>query len=224
MVGVAKRYLVSDNAMKNNTSCQNSEKMKKLRGWKKFWTRMSQNKGGRRGERLICRALAHSNVLWGLRTSSICRHLAIVELALLPSLWWSVIARGAAVADNDAVGTVVLPSSTKDKGAYIGVLVMFECVSVGMFTDDASIPQQVRWGTRTTAFIAAAVVALPLPPSCSYHPHRHHHAKPALQRFCCHCQAAATATAASAIVTSHGIGGIDIPAKMTRLAKSLSQE
>jgi hypothetical protein len=36
------------------------------------------------------------------------------------------VAMGAAVADDDAISTVVPPSSTKDKGAYIGVSVAFE--------------------------------------------------------------------------------------------------
>ncbi len=38
---------------------------------------------------------------------------------------------GAAVADDDAVSTVVPPSSTKDEGAYVGVSVAFEGVCVG---------------------------------------------------------------------------------------------
>ena len=41
------------------------------------------------------------------------------------------VATGAAVADNDAVSTVVPPSSTKDEGAYVGVSVAFEGVCVG---------------------------------------------------------------------------------------------
>jgi hypothetical protein len=41
------------------------------------------------------------------------------------------VSTGAAVADDDAVSTVVPPSSTKDKGAYVGVSVTFEGVCVG---------------------------------------------------------------------------------------------
>jgi hypothetical protein len=41
------------------------------------------------------------------------------------------VATGAAVADDDAVSTIVPPSSTKDKGAYVGVLVAFEGACVG---------------------------------------------------------------------------------------------
>ena len=41
------------------------------------------------------------------------------------------ISTGAAVADGNAVSTVVPPSSTKDEGAYVGVSVAFEGVCVG---------------------------------------------------------------------------------------------
>ncbi len=41
------------------------------------------------------------------------------------------VSTGAAVADDDAVSTVVPPSSTKDEGAYVGVSVAFEGVCVG---------------------------------------------------------------------------------------------
>ncbi len=41
------------------------------------------------------------------------------------------VATGAAVANNNAISTLVPPSSTKDKGAYIGVLVAFEGACVG---------------------------------------------------------------------------------------------
>ena len=41
------------------------------------------------------------------------------------------VATGAAVANNDAGSTVVPPSSTKDEGAYVSVLVAFEGVCVG---------------------------------------------------------------------------------------------
>ncbi len=34
------------------------------------------------------------------------------------------VAKGTAVADDDAVGTIVPPSSTKDEGAYVGVSVV----------------------------------------------------------------------------------------------------
>ena len=44
---------------------------------------------------------------------------------------------GTAVANNDAVSTVLPPSSTKDKDAHIGMLVVFESTDVGMFADGA---------------------------------------------------------------------------------------
>ena len=47
------------------------------------------------------------------------------------------VATGAAVANNDAIGTVVPPSSTKDKGAYVGVLVAFKGTYIGAFADSA---------------------------------------------------------------------------------------
>ena len=50
------------------------------------------------------------------------------------------VAAGGAVAadDNDAVGTVVPPSSTKDEDAYVGASVAFKGACVGAFTDGAS--------------------------------------------------------------------------------------
>ena len=49
------------------------------------------------------------------------------------------VATGAAVAaDNDnAVGAVVPPSSTKDEDAYVGVSVAFEGTCVSIFADGA---------------------------------------------------------------------------------------
>jgi hypothetical protein len=41
------------------------------------------------------------------------------------------VATGAAVADDDAISTVVPPSSTKDEGAYVGLSVAFEGACVG---------------------------------------------------------------------------------------------
>ena len=53
------------------------------------------------------------------------------------------VSTGAAVADDDAVSTVVPPSSTKDEGAYVGVSVAFEGVCVGgrrCFVDCCLLP------------------------------------------------------------------------------------
>jgi hypothetical protein len=49
------------------------------------------------------------------------------------------VATGAAVAanDNNAVGAVVPPSSTKDKDAYLSALAAFEGACVGAFADGA---------------------------------------------------------------------------------------
>ncbi len=49
------------------------------------------------------------------------------------------VATGTAAAANDdnAVGTVVPPSSTKDEDAYVGALVAFEGTCVGAFADGA---------------------------------------------------------------------------------------
>ncbi len=50
------------------------------------------------------------------------------------------VATGAAMAanNNNAVGAVVPPSSTKDEDAYIGALLAFEGACVGAFVDGAS--------------------------------------------------------------------------------------
>ena len=42
---------------------------------------------------------------------------------------------GSTVADDNAVGTVFPLSSTKDKGAYLGLLVAFEGACIGAFVD-----------------------------------------------------------------------------------------
>ncbi len=49
------------------------------------------------------------------------------------------VSTGTAVAANedDAIGAVVPPSSTKDEDAYIGASVAFEGVCVGAFVDGA---------------------------------------------------------------------------------------
>jgi hypothetical protein len=47
------------------------------------------------------------------------------------------VATGATVANNNAVGIIVPPSLTKDKGAYVGALVAFEGACVGAFADGA---------------------------------------------------------------------------------------
>ena len=44
---------------------------------------------------------------------------------------------GAIVTDNDAVGTVLPPSLTKDKGMYASVLVAFEGACIGVFANSA---------------------------------------------------------------------------------------
>jgi hypothetical protein len=67
------------------------------------------------------------------------------------------VATGATVADNDAVGTVIPPSLTKDKGTYVGMLLTFEGTCVSAFADGALNPWQARWGTRTTAHIDSIV-------------------------------------------------------------------
>jgi hypothetical protein len=50
------------------------------------------------------------------------------------------VATGAAVAanDDDAVGAVIPPSSTKDEGAYVGASVAFEGACVSAFADGAN--------------------------------------------------------------------------------------
>ena len=73
------------------------------------------------------------------------------------------VATGAAVADDDAVSTVVLPSSTKDKGAYVGVLVAFEGACVGGRGRHCCLR-----GCRAAVAVA---VALPLP--SPHHPRRY---------------------------------------------------
>jgi hypothetical protein len=69
---------------------------------------------------------------------------------------------GATVAANndDAVGAVVPPSSTKDEDAYVGASVAFEGVCVGAFTDGAGES-------------AAASTLLPL--RCRFHAVRRRH-------------------------------------------------
>jgi hypothetical protein len=49
------------------------------------------------------------------------------------------VATGAAVADDDAISTVVPPSSTKDEGAYVGTSAEFEvpCFDAFAFADGA---------------------------------------------------------------------------------------
>ena len=77
-----------------------------------------------------------------------------------------VAAGGAIAADNDdALGSVVPPSSTKDKDAYVGALVAFEGACVGAFTDGAS--------ESTTASVL-------LPPRCRRRAVRRRRA------LCCH--------------------------------------
>jgi hypothetical protein len=63
------------------------------------------------------------------------------------------VATGAAVAadDNNAIGIVVPPSSTKDEGAYVGVSVAIEGVCVSTFTDGAG---------------ESAAASVLLPPQC----------------------------------------------------------
>jgi hypothetical protein len=66
------------------------------------------------------------------------------------------VATGAGVAadKDDAVGTVVLLSSTKDEDAYVGASVAFESVCVGAFTDGAG---------------ESAAASVLLPPCCCRH-------------------------------------------------------
>ncbi len=71
------------------------------------------------------------------------------------------VASGAAVADDDAVSTVVPPSSTKDEGAYVGVSVAFEGACVG-----GRGRHRCLRGCR-----AAVAIALPLP--SPRHPRRY---------------------------------------------------
>ena len=72
------------------------------------------------------------------------------------------VATGAAIAanDNNAVGVVVPPSSTKDEDAYVGASVAFEGVCVGAFAGGAG---------------ESAAASVLLPPCCRCHAvHRHH--------------------------------------------------
>jgi hypothetical protein len=65
------------------------------------------------------------------------------------------VATGAAVANDDAVSTVVPPSSTKDEGAYVGVSVASEGACVG-----GQGRHRCLRGCRAAVAVA---VALPLP-------------------------------------------------------------
>ncbi len=66
------------------------------------------------------------------------------------------VATGAAVADDEAVSTVIPPSSTKDEGAYVGVSVAFEGACVG-----GRGRHRCLHGCRAAVAVAVAV-ALPL--------------------------------------------------------------
>ena len=57
--------------------------------------------------------------------------------------------------DDNAIGAVVLPSSTKDEDAYVGALLAFEGACVGAFTDGAS------------KLAAASVLLPPCCPRCA---------------------------------------------------------
>ncbi len=63
------------------------------------------------------------------------------------------VATGTAVAanDDDAVGALIPPSSTKDRGAYIGASVAFEGACVSAFADGAG---------------ESAAASMLLPPHC----------------------------------------------------------
>ncbi len=73
------------------------------------------------------------------------------------------VATGAAVADDDAVSTVFPPSSTKDEGAYVRVLVAFEGACIG-----GRGRHRCLRGCR-----AALAVAVPLPLLAPRHPCRY---------------------------------------------------
>ncbi len=75
------------------------------------------------------------------------------------------IATGAAVADKDAVSTVVPPSSTKDEGAYVGVSVAFEGACAG---GRGRLPSRCHCRRRVTPALccrANATAAAALTPS-----------------------------------------------------------
>jgi hypothetical protein len=69
---------------------------------------------------------------------------------------------GADVTDNDAISTVIPLSSTKDKGAYVGMSVAFEGACVGGKLSLPPPPPPLRCHVTATA----ANVALPVSRSC----------------------------------------------------------
>ena len=82
--------------------------------------------------------------------------------------------RTPAVADDDAISTVVPPSSTKDEGAYVGVSVAFEGACVG---------GGVRRGRRPSVVIGGGAVLDPAaerapPDRCAVPPRPLHGARP----------------------------------------------
>ena len=62
------------------------------------------------------------------------------------------VATGAAVADDNAISTVISPSLTKDKGVYVGVLVAFEGACVG---------GRGGWGRRPSVVVGDGAVLDP---------------------------------------------------------------
>ncbi len=79
------------------------------------------------------------------------------------------VATGAAVAvdDDNAVGAVVPPSSTKDKGTYVGASVAFEGTCVSAFADGAGEFRSLRAAATTLLPTCCALpprFALPPPP------------------------------------------------------------
>ena len=77
-------------------------------------------------------------------------------------------ASSAAVAadDNNAVGTVVPPSLTKDEDGYVGALVAFEGTCIGTFTDGAgeSAAASVLLPPRRPPSRCAPLPSVALPP------------------------------------------------------------
>ena len=80
------------------------------------------------------------------------------------------VAVGAPIAanDNNAIGAIVPPSSTKDKDTHIGMLVAFEGTCIGAFVDGAGGSTAgesggggslAPWDTRTMAAPVDSIVA-----------------------------------------------------------------